>query len=437
VFLFTASAAVLTVVIFGLVPALRTSSRADLNGLLREGSRDTGRDQRRTQAVLVAGQTALAVTLLVGAGLMLRTFANLAAIDPGFDTRNLLTMRISLPAAAYADVSSSTAFYDEVLEGVRRVPGVERAAFVRSLPLASQIGDWGLWIEGYDPRPGESTPGDWQVVTDGYFETLGVRTLSGRVFDRTDDATSDGLVINEAMARRYWEGRDPLGTRVAAMGDTSVVVGVVADLAHNGLTAEIKSKFYRLQRQIPDGLANTQRFMTLVVRTRANPYGVLDPVRAVVRGADPSLAVSQVQTMDEVAARTVGQPKLVMTLLGVFAGVALLLSVIGVYGVLAYTVTRRTREIGIRMALGAERGSVVGMVVRQGVAMAGTGLALGLAAALVLTRGLESLLYGVPPRDPVTFATVAGLFAMVALAAAWLPARRAAATDPVRALRTE
>jgi ABC-type antimicrobial peptide transport system permease subunit len=174
--------------------------------------------------------------------------------------------------------------------------------------------------------------------------------------------------------------------------------------------------------------------MTLVVRTRGDSYGALDAVRAVVRRADPTLAVSQVQTLDEVLARTVGQPKLVMTLLGVFAGVALLLAVIGVYGVLTYTVSARTREIGVRMALGAERGSVVSMIVRQGLAMTGAGLVVGLGAALALSRGLESLLYGVPPRDISTFAVVAGLFAVVALAAAWLPARRAAATDPVRAL---
>jgi predicted permease len=431
---FTFVVAALTVLVFGLMPALRTGSRADLNGLLREGGRETGRDGHRVQGLLVAGQTALAVTLLVGAGLMLRTFANLTAIDPGFETANALTMRLTLPAGAYPDVATSTVFYDQVLDEVRALPDVQAAAFVRSLPLASQIGDWGLAIEGYEAAPGESTPGDWQVVTAGYFEALGIEVVRGRLFDAADDVNSDDLVINEAMARRYWQGRDPLGTRVVAMGDTTVVVGIVADLAHNGITAEIKPKFYRLQRQIPDGLANTQRFMTLVVRTRGDPYGALEAVRVVVRGADPTLAVSQVQTLDEVLARTVGQPKLVMTLLGVFAGVALLLAVIGVYGVLTYTVNARTREIGVRMALGAERGSVVRMIVRQGLAMTGAGLVVGLGAALALSTGLESLLYGVPARDASTFAAVAGLFAAVALAAAWLPARRAAATDPVRAL---
>lgn len=437
VLLFTAGAAVLTTLMFGLVPALRAAARSDLNDLLRQATGGTAREGRRTQTLLVAGQTALAVTLLVGAGLMLRTFAGLTSIDPGFRTDDVLTMRVSLPSATYPDVATSTVFYDQVLDDVRAIPGVRQAAFVRSLPLASQIGDWGVWVEGYEPQPNEATPGDWQVVTDGYFEAMDIEVVRGRTFDASDDVTADALVINEAMVRRYWGNRDPIGTRVATMGDTTVVVGVVRDLTHNDITAEVKAKFYRLQRQIPDQFAGAQRNMTLVAWTEGDPYGRLEATRAAIRRADPTLAVSQVQSMAEVTARTVGQPKLVMTLLAGFAGVALLLSVIGVYGVLAYTVSRRTREIGVRMALGAERGSVVGMVVRQGLAMAGTGLLVGLVAAVVLSRGLESLLYQVTPGDPVTFAAVATVFMGVALLSAWLPARRAAATDPVRALKAE
>lgn len=437
VLLFTTGVALVTTLAFGLIPALRAAARTDLNGLLGQGTRETGRDGHRAQTLLVAGQTALAVTLLVGAGLMLRTFAGLTAIDPGFRTENVLTMRVSQPSANYPDVVTSTAFYDQVLNDVRALPGVRGAAFVRSLPLASQIGDWGVWVEGYEAAPNESTPADWQIVTDGYFEAMGIEVVRGRGFDASDDETSDALVINEAMARRYWGDRDPIGTRAAAIGDTAIVIGVVRDLTHNGITAEVKAKFYRLQRQIEHDNANTQRNMTLVAWTDGDPYGQLEGVRSAIRAADPSLAVSQVQTMAEVTARTVGQPRLVMTLLGGFAGVALLLSVIGVYGVLAHTVTRRTREIGVRMALGAERGSVVGMVVRQGMAMTGAGLVVGLIGAVALSRGLETLLYGVAPRDPTTYGGVAVIFTTVALLSAWIPARRAAATDPVRALRTD
>lgn len=436
---FTLAVATATAILFGLVPALRAAGQADLAGALREGRRNTGRGGRRAHGLMVAGQTALAVMLLVGAGLMLRTFQRLSAVDPGFDTDGALTLRLSLPAARYPDVASASAFYDRVLSETRSLPGVTDAAFVRVLPLATQIGDWGLQVDGYTPPPGQGTPGDWQVVSEGYFRTMDIPVVRGRTFDATDDVTGDGLVINETMARRYWEGRDPLGTLVVAMGDTTVVMGVVGDVTHNGITAEIKPKFYRLQRQIPDGLANTQRGMTLVVRagTAGDPYQVLAPVRDIIRRADPSLAVSEVQTLDEVTAGTLGQPQMLVTLLGLFAATALLLSVVGVYGVLAYAVTRRTREIGVRMALGADRRGVVGMVVRQGMGMASLGLVVGLGGALVLTRTMRGLLYGVAPQDPATFAVVSGLFLIVTFTAAYLPARRAARTDPVGALRTD
>lgn len=437
VLLYTLGITAVTALLFGLVPALRTASGSP-GGLLREGQRETGdRANRRGQSLLVAGQTALAVTLLVGAGLLLRTFHGLTAIEPGFETDDVLTMRVSLPTSQYPEIASVSAFFDGVLRDVRALPGVERAAFARMLPLASEIGDWGLWVEGYTPGPGEYMGGDWQVVTEGYVETMGIPVLQGRTFTLQDGDGSDELLINQAFADRYLGGRTAIGSRVAAMGDTAVVVGVVGNVTHNGITGEIKPKFYRLQRQIPDNLSGTARSMTLVAQVRGSPYSALDPVRQVIRRADPTLAVSQVQTLDEVMQRALGQPRLLVTLLGAFAGLALVLSVVGVYGVLAYTVSLRTREIGVRMALGAERGRVVRMVVRQGMAMALSGLAVGLLVAAWLGGFLDGLLYGVASRDPMTFVAVAVVFSVVALTAAYLPARRAAGTQPVEALRAE
>lgn len=434
--LYAAGLTVVTLLLAGLVPALRAAGTQPAVLLREGGRRDTGsRDLHRGQSLLVAGQMALAVVLLVGAGLMIRTFTGLTAIDPGFQQGNVLTLRVSLPEAAYPDVASGAAFHRDVLREVRALPGVERAAFGRILPLASEIGDWGMTIEGYTPAPGEYVGGDWQVVTEDYVETLGIPLLQGRTFREGDDRGTDELLVNQAMVDRYFQGREALGSRLFTMGDTSTIVGVVGNVTHNGITGEVKPKFYRLHRQLPDPMAGSSRTMTLVVRSAADPYTLLNPVRDIIRRQDPTLAVSEIQTLDEVMDRALGQPKLLLTLLGAFAGVALFLSVVGVYGVLAYTVSQRTREIGVRMALGAERGRVVGMVVGQGMRMAGLGLVAGLGIALILSRLLEGLLYEVPPRDPATFGAVAGLFALVSVTAAWIPARRAAATDPARALR--
>ncbi|MEX2528800.1 MAG: ABC transporter permease [Gemmatimonadota bacterium] len=428
----------MTLILAGLLPAIR-AVRWDPAALLREGGhRDTGsRSFRRGQSLLVAGQMALAVTLLIGAGLMIRTFVGLTSIDPGFDAGQALTLRVSLPAAGYPDVASAASFHDEVLRQTLALPGVEQAAFGRILPLASEIGDWGMSIEGYTPAHGEYIGGDWQVVTDGYVEAMGIPVLQGRTFQEFDGPGSDELLVNQALVDRYFQGREVLGRRIVAMGDTAVVVGVLGNVTHNGITGEVKPKFYRLHRQLPDGLVGTARSMTLVVRAGVEPYTLLNPVREIIRARDPALAVSEVQSMDEVMTRAVGQSRLLLTLLGLFAVLALVLSVVGVYGVLVYTVTQRTREIGVRMALGAQRRRVVSMVVRQGMTMSLAGLGAGLLVALAVSRVLEGLLYGVAPRDTLTFVAVAGGFTLVALTAAYLPARRAAGTDPMVALRAE
>jgi putative ABC transport system permease protein len=434
--LWAAGLTVVTLLVAGLAPALRALGDAP-SGLLREGRRDTGgRRLRRGRGVLVATQVSLAVTLLVGAGLMVRTFAGLSGIATGFDAARTLTLRLNLPAVTYPDVAATRQLHDDVLRQVRALPGVEAAGFARSLPLASEIGDWGMQVEGYTPSPGESMGGDWQVVTEGYVEAMGIPVLEGRAFESGDDSDLDQLVVNRALVDRFFRGRPALGSRIFTMGDTSVVIGVVGNVTHNGLQADVKPKFYRLQRQLPDGLAGSSRSMSLVVRTAADdPYALLPPIREVIRRRDPTLAVAEVQTMDEVVERALGQPRLLLTLLGAFAGVALLLAVVGVYGVMAYSVAQRTREIGVRMALGARREKVTAMVIREGMTMALAGLGVGLLAAAGLGHLLEGLLYGVPARDPATFGAVACLFAAVSLVAAGVPAWRASRTDPVEALR--
>jgi predicted permease len=442
--LFAAALAIATTLLFGLAPALRLS-RLDLSESLRDGSggASSGVRRNRLRGALAAAQMALAVVLLLGAGLMLRTLAALSRVDLGLDPDKVLTLQLSPPAAAYSRPEQVVGLYRLLLESVRGLPGVQEAGIVRSLPLGSEIGDWGLDVEGYVETPGHNAKGDWQVLSDGALEALGERLRDGRTFQRTDVPGSLPVaLVNETFARMYWPGKNPIGRRIRMGSDRAerpwmTVVGIVRNVRHNGVTAPIKEKFYVPHAQFPLETGFAPRNMNLVVRSSADPVSLTGSIRAAVRRLDPNLPIANVRPMTRVVASSLATPRLTGTLLTIFAAVALTLAAVGVSGVLAYLVSRRRREIGIRMALGASRGSVVGLVVRRGVATAGIGIGIGLLAALFLTRLLEGMLYEVEPRDPRTFALVTLLFAGIALVASGVPALRAAKVDPLESLRSE
>ena len=364
-------------------------------------------------------------------------------IDLGFDPNHVLTLRLRPDEVAYAKPDDVVSLYRTLLDRVRELPGVRAAGVVRSLPLASPIGDRGLAVEGYVPPPGSNATGDWQVLSEGAVEALRETVVLGRPFRRSDSGASVPVVlVNEAFVRRYWPGRDPIGRRMRMGSDLSSrpwmsVVGVLKDVRHNGLTSVIKPKFYVPHSQFALSNGAAPRDMTLVVRAEGDPLSLAAPIRSVVRAIDPSLPVANVRTMQTVVGGSLATPRLTASLLSIFALLALILAAVGVSGVLAYLVSRRRREIGIRMALGATRAAVLRLVLARGLTSAGAGIAAGLLVAFFLTRVLSGVLYGVAPRDPATFALVAVVLFGVALVASAIPAMRASRVEPSEALRSE
>jgi putative ABC transport system permease protein len=444
VLLFTAVAALFTSVLFSLVPALR-ALRTDLTDSLKDGGSNAsaGSTRQRFRNALVVVEMALAVVLLVGAGLTLRSLWALQRVPLGFDPAGVLTMRLALPAASYGEPDRVVSFYQRLMDRVRQLPGVRSAGAARSLPLGSTIGDFGLRVEGYQPPPGTNAKGDWQIVTDGYLEAMGERLGRGRSFapaDRTDSLLV--ALINEEMARRYWPGRDPIGGRFKIGGGRAdrpwvTVVGIVADVRHNGITEAIKEKFYVPHTQWHRSVGDPIRAMTLVVRSAGDPAAMARPVREAVRALDASLPVTDVRTMSSVVGATLSAPRFTGVLLGAFAALALVLSAIGIYGVLSYLVSRRTREIGIRVAIGASRTDVLRMIMTSGLLLALAGIGLGLALAAWASGLTRSLLYEVRPGDPLTFVLVGATLSLVAMFASLVPAWRATRVDPVVALKSE
>jgi predicted permease len=440
---FTALIALATSVIFSLAPALR-ALRVDLTDSLKDGAQgaSSGGARQRFRNVLVVAETALAVMLLVGAGLMLRSLWSLQNVELGLDPANVLTMRVSLPQTSYETPEQVVGFYQRLVDRVRTLPGVRSAGAARVLPLASTVGDFGLTIEHYVPTPGTNAKGDWQIATDGFVESLGERIVSGRSIQPSD--TTDGMLvglINEEMARRYWAGVDPIGRRfrigMSPQRPWVTVVGVVADVKHNGITGVVKEKFYIPHTQWHRSVGFPVRAMSLVVKTSGDPLALASAVRQEVRALDPSLPVSDVRAMSDVVNAALSTPRFTGVLLGVFAALALALSAVGIYGVLSFVVSRRTREIGIRLAIGAGRGQVLGMVLRNGLLLSFTGIALGVVAAAAASRLMATLLHGVTPGDPATFISAALGLSVVAFLASLAPALRATRVDPVIALRSE
>jgi putative ABC transport system permease protein len=430
---------VATGVLFGLAPALQ-ASRPDLAASLREGGRDggAGRHGNRTRQLLAGAQLALVVVLLVGAGLLIRSFREIQRVDLGFRAANLLTMRISLPGAQYGDDVARTAFLDDVLRRVRALPSVRGAAATSSIFLSQTPRSTTFSIEGRartDAEAGIEVPLD--AVTPDYFRTMGTRLVRGRTFTTADDADAlPVVVINENMARRFWGDESPVGRRMKygapdGQGPWMTIVGVVADMRRTGLDTPVRYETFLPHAQAADN------GMTLVVRAAGDPAALAAPVRAAVHAVDADLPVFDVSTMDQLLAGMVAQRRFSMVLLGTFAGLALVLGLVGVYGVTSYLVAQRTKEVGLRLALGAEPRQLVRLVVGQGMRVAAAGLAVGLAGAVAVARLMEGLLYGVAPIDAPTLGGVIVLLALATLAANWVPARRATRVDPLVALRSD
>jgi predicted permease len=439
---FSLALAMLTAFVCGLVPALR-ASQVDLSDTLKDGAQNVtvGAGRQRTRSVLVVAEMALAVVLLVSAGLALRSLWALRQVDLGFNPDGVLTLRVALPQVGYEEPAQVEAFYQRLLEQVRTLPGVQAAGAVRSLPLAATIGDWGLDIEGYVETPGNGAKGDWQVSTDGALEALGERLVGGRAFTAADRAdTLPVALVNETMARKYWADGKPIGRRIRMGNPTRpwiTVVGIVADQQHNGVGAAVKEKFYRPHAQFSQVTGFAPRGMTLVVRVAGEPMLALPAIRHAIGQIDRSVPIAAPRPMTDVVSGAIAAPRFTGWLLGLFAVTALTLAAVGIYGVLSYLVSQRTREIGIRVAVGAGPAEVLRLVVGRGLALALAGVVIGVATAFAASRVMESLLFGVEPRDPMTFIGVPVVLTLVALVASVVPAIRAARVDPIVALRTE
>ena len=444
--LFTFTVASVTAVLFGLVPALQ-ASRSNVGAAVKDGARESGASagSRRVRTLLVVSEVAIALMLLVGAALLLKSFGRLQEVDPGVRPTNVLSVNLQLSSAAYPEWSSVSDFYTRLVERVETIPGVRSAASTAFLVLEQ---GWPVdtVVDGQIAgEPGTEPKLQYHQVSPRYFETVGVPLLSGRAFTDRDDEDAPGVaILNQAAVRRLFPTEDPLGRRIVRVADgigplgrnlldsrEVEIVGVVADAKNTSLTTDVEPALFLPQRQF------AYRSMHLVVRGEGPPLGLVGPIRETVRGLDLAVPLADIKTLDQHLGAQLAQPRFSMVLLSIFAALALVLASVGLYAVMAYSVSRRRRELGVRLALGAQRGQILGLVVRQGMVLAVSGVAAGLLGSFVTSQLLQSLLYGVSPTDIVAFGSVTAVLLGVALLASYVPARRATAVDPVTALRAD
>jgi putative ABC transport system permease protein len=449
---FTFAIVLLTGILFGLLPALRIS-KLDVNLVLKEasGRSGTGLRHNRVRSVLVAAEMALAVILLAGAALMIRTFVGLRSVQPGFDPHSIITMQTSLSGGRYDSTAKAANMIQQVTDHIESLPGVRSAAATVMLPVDSIGLDLPFNIEGVPPLKGNLYNGDelWRFISPHYFSVLRVPLVRGRAFDQRDSGNSSRVVlVNDAFARKYWPKGDPIGQRLIigkGLGPqfeepAREIVGVVANIREMGLSAGDPPVMYIPQSQAGDGLtklANSVVPLSWIIQTSGDPLLLSAAIQREFQSVDSQLAVSKIRSMDQVIYESTARQNFNMLLLTIFAGLALLLASIGIYGLMSYTVEQRTQEFGIRMALGAGRNDMLRLVVRQGMLLAGIGLVVGLAASFGLNRLLANLLFGVKTTDPITYVAVAAILVSVALLATYIPARRAMKIDPMIALRYE
>ena len=435
VLFFAAAVTLATGLLFGLAPAWH-AARADLNTVLKQGSRSSIGGQRfLVRNGLVAGELALATVLLVGAGLLTQSLLRLQDVHLGFRPEGILTFQLDAPAAKYPDQVKRWELYRQALQSLATIPGVTGAAMSSGIPMGQGSYNRSPFMPtGASILPdGASIPIDWRTASPGYFRLMGIPLLSGREFtERDGPGATDVIVVSRAAALKFWGNQNPIGKMLhrPTASSSYTVIGVVGDVRHTALNQEFPCLFFSAVTRIAP-------VMDLVVRTQGRPESVLPSARSRIHGLDPELPLSNVRTLEEYVYNNAAQPRLNAALLGVFAGVALLIAAIGVYGVLAYSVNQRTREIGLRMALGAQPSGVLWWIAGQGMLVSVAGIGAGLAGAYALNRVLASLLFNIQPGDSRTFAVVAALLGMVALCACLVPARRASRVDPIVALRDE
>jgi putative ABC transport system permease protein len=442
---FTVALSIATGVLFGLFPSL-AMSRPDLAGVLRESGAAAGRGLSSrggvfgvsARGLLVVVQVALSVVLLIGAALLMQSFVRLHSVDPGFQPANLLTMKIALPLARYDTDQKRAAFFADLVRRVEAAPGVRAATVALKLPTTTRLGT-NIHIAGRPDSDAEPLMAQLQSITPGYLRTLGVALRRGRAFTARDNTPGSlpVVMINEGLARRYWpdypNGQDPVGQRISTGFDKAIgwmeIVGIIADVHDQGLALDAESTVYLPTAVHPPQVAYR------AARTEGDPRRFVNTVRSQVLAIDSDQPVSDVKTMDEVIEASVGQRRLTMLLLGVFAGMALLLAMVGIYGVIAYSVAQRTQEVGIRRALGAKPGDILRLVMGQALGLALAGVAIGIGGALAVNSVMKGLLFHVSATDPATYGAIAVLFIIVALAASYIPAWRATRIDPMAALR--
>ncbi|MEA2562154.1 MAG: putative transport system permease protein [Acidobacteriota bacterium] len=432
---FTLLISILTGTAFGIVPALQTA-KPEIRGSLGESSTGagTGKASHRLQSLLVVAEMALAVLLVIGAGLAVKSLWRLFAVDPGFDSRNALVTTFNIPSSRYPERPQYQAFYAQVLERAAHLPGVTAAGAIQSLPLIDQGGEKDiLTIQGRPaPPPGQEPIAIFNTIGGDYFGAMGIRLLRGRKFTGADGPESPPVaIINQTLARQHWPEQNPVGQMLLS-GETQIqIVGVVGDVRNAGLAKPSEPEVYLPHSQRP------RRGVALVVRTVSDPALLAGAVRGAIREMDPSQPITEIATLEQILSESVTPQRFLALLLSIFSAMALILAGLGIYGVLSFVASQRTREVGIRIAMGADRRDILRLIIGQGVGVALLGVVLGLAASLALTRVLASLLYEVSPTDAATFSAVAAVLVMVALLASYIPARRAAGTNPMITLRQE